>query len=194
MKKIMLLVTAAAAVAAFAVPASASASGMFYHEGKPFEGSTEVKFTGWLAFDTAVGGMRCDVHPVAHINTNGGTITTFGITTETCVGSGLLEPCTLENDALDETPTLTPTATTIDILNVDLTNTYGGEECPLEGSRITFGRGAAGPAVGTPNNPNAISTLTISGTGKVHTALGELNALATGELEVTNKPGTYSIG
>jgi hypothetical protein len=191
LKKMMLLAVAAAAIAAFAVPASASASGMFFDEGEAITEPIEEEFTGPISFLTGLGGFSCQSHPVLELDTNGGTVLDLGITTSTCAGSGALAGCTLANDKLDEPlPNVTPTAATIDIEGLVLTNTYGGT-CPLSGtnSTLTFN---TSPLVATPNNPAAISTLTISGAGTVDTALGALSATASGSLEAGN-PGTIGL-
>jgi hypothetical protein len=186
-KKMMLLAMAAAAVAAFAVPATASASGMFYHEGESFEGAIKETFAGPIGFATGFGGFDCNAYAEVDMETNGGTVTSLEIDTETCTGTGALAACTLVEDEVTKLGTLTPTAADIDIQNVEITNTYGGM-CPLTHSTIT-----ATAVTATPDNPAAISTLTLSGPVVVDPiGGGEIPAAATGLL-AADEPETFGL-
>jgi hypothetical protein len=157
--KMMLLAVAAAAVATFAVPASASASGMFYDEGQPFEGAIGETFEGPLGFEiSGFLSFHCNAHAEVDMETNQGAVTSLEIETETCVGGGFMAFCTLAEDQVLNAGGLTPTATDLDLQGVEITITYGGAGCPLTHSTITM------TVKATPDNPDAISSLTLSGT------------------------------
>jgi hypothetical protein len=189
-KKTMLLAMAAAALVAFMAPAGASAEGMFFHEGNPIEEPIEEEFSGSFGFASGLGGISCGTHPVVEIDTNGGTVLDLGITTSTCIGSGAFAGCTITSHKMDEPlPTLTPTASTIDINGLVVTYTYGGS-CPLSGTSATHT--FKSPLVATPNNPEAISTLSLSGVVTIDSALGALSVTASGAFEAAN-PETVGL-
>jgi hypothetical protein len=188
-KKMTLLAVAAAAVAAFAIPASASASGMFYDNGKEIKGAIGETFEGPIGFEIpGVLSFECNAHAEVDMETNQGTVTSLEIQTETCVGGGIMTPCTLKEDEVLNAGTLTPTATDIDLRGVEITITYGGGGCPLTHSTMTMTSVKA-----TPDNHNAISTLMLSGATVIHRpGQTSLNVGVTGELEAA-VPGTFGL-
>ena len=204
-KKTLLLGSTALALVAFVVPASASASGMFLHEGNEITETKEVEFTGHIGFKLGGNGFMCHAHATAEIETNGGSIASTengGIQIGECEGTGQFAGCTVSEASSETALSLTPTTHVeggenkgdIDISNVHIFNAYEGALCPLVEATVTSDPSA--PVTATPNNSNAISSLTLSGPVVVDlvTVFGpqEVTSEATGELNAT-PAGTIGI-
>jgi hypothetical protein len=159
------------------------------HEGSFLAGPCHESFTGVLGFSYGgFGGFDCAVHSTVELTAEGGTMVELGLTTETCAGTGVLTGCTLAEDQLDGSPTITPTAAAIDISGIVLTTSYGGT-CPLTSAMLTVSSLTA-----TPDNVEAISTLTLSGSYVLDPSSGgTLSSSLTGELEAAS-PETIGIG
>ncbi len=207
LKKITLLAMAVGMLAAFALPAAASASwvdnGVALKEGE----NPKISFTGTATKFTSVatGGVSCNT--VAEITLTGGTTTGFvnkfepnGTATAACVTSGLLatEGCVVEKVTStglpwvlhNNTPTKTASVTT-GTIDLELRKTNAAKEniaCPkFAGSDIT-----PGTVTLTPDNAAAISTLTLSGTLKFDP--GEIPVTISGVFHVlAPNIGTYGI-
>jgi hypothetical protein len=203
-RKAMLLASMAVAAVAFAAPAGASASGMFLNNGEEITEPIEVEFTGTVGYGGAAGSFVCGVHPVLTVSTNSATINTLGLTTTDCNGTGGFAHCHLSEASPTSGSTLTPTATKIDLQGLKLFKRYttgdpgtgiGTSETPCGvasfpgGLELTFENVSL-----TPDNPEAITSLTPSGNG-VLDAIGVGPIAATeafGELEAV-VPETLSI-
>jgi hypothetical protein len=154
-KKMMLLASLALAALAFAVPASASASGHFTDNHGPVTGSVTASFSGPATFVVPnVASYECIVHATVTVETAGGTIKSFEPTKNTCVGGGALTNCELTSATA--TGELTPTATDIDIKNFTLLNTFASP-CPIPVVHAT------GELTAIPDNTTTISELTVEG-------------------------------
>lgn len=96
LKKIMLLATAVCALAAFAVPASASASHHFTDNTEAIgAGGVETDLHGNMAFTNVFGGYECTVTSDVTFTTEDAHVTSFDIDTKECEGAGVLENCKL---------------------------------------------------------------------------------------------------
>ena len=184
-KKIALLAVMALSVIAFAAPV---AQAEWLHEGKSLEKSTELTLTGKAKFVAPGGFGSFECHVTAKITANPGdtaTVTSFVPVTSSCVGAGFL----FTNCKLKEHTTTVPweaTAVTgatpyVAIKNVTIHNVYEGCSSGTTTSHLVFNEVKA-----TPNNHNAISSFSISGTATN-------GAVASGTLEVVGAAGTYGI-
>lgn len=192
-KKMMLLATTAIAAMAFAVPAGASASGMFYHNGAELKGTANVNFSGGIAFFTGLGGIECVGHAEAELKTSSGSVKSLVITTSTCKGFGAFAGCKVIGDEPTTPWALTPTANVIDLQGVVIHNEFeeiaGGPGCGAEFATINFENVTL-----TPNDKTKIGSVTVSGEGIVEVFGLELEAEALGALSVTSgNSGTYGI-
>jgi len=195
LKKMMLLASMALAVAAFAVPAIASAEGTLTHDSVPVPTNNvvELTLTGFAEFDVPAldAGYGCDVEATVELvsgHPSTGTTSFDIVNTETCVGTGLLADCELVEDETNapyhvavgsEDFTVTKPGGVIEI------NNLFDEGCIVPAAQLTFNEVTV-----TPDDPTSISTVTLSGEG-VDDVTG-LPILATGDLDV-NPEGTYGI-
>jgi opacity protein-like surface antigen len=171
LKKMMLLAVSAAALVAFAVPASASAATDWTHNGSVVGNNVDLteSFEGFLSFDTGIGSFGCDV--TVKLTVTGPTsaeITEFNPTTASCVGTGMLVTCHLANDTSNVPWTVTNGTGNVSITksggNVTVFNEYKGGECPLGASSdLQFASITATPEI----EEGKITELTISGTSTV---------------------------
>jgi hypothetical protein len=187
LKKIMLLMTAVAAM--FAIGAQA-ASAEWYDKGTALVGGENptLEITGTVAFTSTGGGVHCNTG-TATLQATGGTtdghVLAFGVEeTSKCEVSGGLVfltggTTTLKSVTLTGTPTgVNNGGNTIDVSNVTLHNEFNN------GFKLTLSSIAGQPLVSTPNNTTSVSSATLSGelnstlsAGKVKVA-GSLNVLA----------------
>jgi len=195
LKKTMLLASMALAVAAFAVPAVASAEGTITHDGQPVPTNNVVELTlsGFMEFDIPAldSGYGCDVEATVELvsgHPSTGTTSFDIVNTETCVGTGLLADCELVEDETNapyhvavssEDFTVTKPGGVIEI------NNLFDEGCIVPAAQLTFNE-----VTMTPDDPTSISTVTLSGEG-VNDAI-ELPFLVTGDLSV-EPAGTYGL-
>ena len=196
MKKFIALVTAFAALAALAIPVSASAyTSSWKMGGNPLTENGTITMTGWAKF---TGGTKCHVHAHVTLTAGGGTgeatefkpenLSECEITeTLKSLGCTAITSSTSENLPwmLDDEGTYAKVSGSI-----KLTNHYtGGAFCP---GTVTLEERAGEELRATPDNVNAIHKLTLSGT--IHTSLGTTSTV-TGELEPVNPSdsGTYGL-
>lgn len=178
-KKSMLLAIAAAAV--LALPASASASGMFYDNGGGIGPETlEIHVTGPAKFEGAAGSLECPLHISISIGTTKGSISVFNATNE-CTGTGAFANCEVTGSAAKGE--LTPTAEDIDIKEFELVQTLKNCAGGIPAVQLK------GELTATPDSAESITSLKISGT-LVATGAGEVTA--SGELAV-EEAGTIGL-
>ncbi len=195
-KKPVVLIALLAAV--FVVPVPATASWQF--EEAPIPGQT-FEVHGQSRFQGLVGGIECTVQ--AHVALEPGTTTAKagqfevkGLSTEKCKGLGGMGGCQVHGVTYSALPlTLHTTETTPATLaittgNVEYTTT--GLFCPFASATVT-----AGTVTATPDNPNAMKTVTLSGslTGDLTTKSEVVDKEAVtlaGDLKVTPE-GIYGI-
>ncbi len=206
LKKITLLAMAVGMLAAFALPAAASAS-WTKHDKELKAGETgvisEITGTAIKFTSVATGGVSC--HTVGAATLTGGTTTGFltkfeplTSATASCTTSGLLatEGCVVEKVTSTELPWIihnnTPTTTisvTTRTIDIELRKTNAAKEnvaCPkFAGSDIT-----PGTVTLTPDNAETISTLTLSGTLKFDP--GEIPVTISGLAHITPEK-TYGL-
>jgi hypothetical protein len=187
-KKMLLLASMALAAVAFAAPAGASAAEIT-HEGVPVGAGTEVDMSGTARFTSTIivpSGIECDVHATLTADNSETGKTAFDVTEESCEGFGFLSGCEVESTELTNNPWVThvASANTLSITNVVI-HGVNDPECFLEEVTLDF------PVItATVDDPEAISSVTISGTGKAN----ELSSTASGSLSVVGgDAGTYAI-
>ncbi len=181
-RKILLLCTAAALAAAFAAPSNASAL-MNYYKGKPIEKPIPVELGGSLNFITMSGGFDCVAKITMETGTTDAKVTELHLTTLSCVGTGGWSTCKVTGDTKTNLPWTTDTTSsgyTITNMSIDYKL-----ECLL--GKITL---SVEELQATADNTKAIKVLTLSGTG----VAGGLAAEVTGEFEVLGEnSGAFSI-
>ena len=142
MRKAILLAMAAAIVAMFAIPGSASASWTKHHVANA--ANVELQITGTdMFFETEVGGVTCtstNSEVLFEGGTTTGKITTFapeGNITSNCQGRGLIAQCDVHEATADNLPWVIHTEgthangdATVDITTGTITNTLTGFFCP----------------------------------------------------------------
>ena len=185
LKKLTMLALSAAALVAFALPATASA-GWTVNE-TALETNTEVEFTGHADFTVfnLVGATA-----ILHIKVNlekGSTGKVTGFTATECVGilgyKG--NTCHVTTPTLAETPWVVHcnASGTISITEIDIHNKYTGASPPADSTLV-------GGVTATPDNNKTITTVTLSSNGA---NVGGNPANVTGDLAVV-APHTGVIG
>ena len=200
MKKFIALVTAVAALAALAIPVSASAyTSSWKMGGNPLTENGTITMTGWAKF---TGGTKCHVHAHVTLTAGGGTGEATEFKPENLSECEITETlkslgCTAITSSTSENlPWMLDDEGTYARFSsgasgpIKLTNHYsGGAFCP---GTVTFEQRAGEEVRVTPDNVSAIHKLTLSGT--IHNSLGA-SATIVGELEPVNPAdsGTYGL-
>ncbi len=195
MRKFMLLVTAIAALAALAIPATASAwtmGGVELTEEGHVTGEGSASFTG---------GTKCNSGVHAHMNLEASgmkaSVTEFSVSspetncevTETLKSLGCTKLTKSESKNLPWAAQENTATKKIEVTgNVEIVNTYAGAGlCP---GTVTLKHEAGEEILLTPDNVNEAHELTLSGT--IHTSLGTKSTIG-GVLKATENSGTYGI-
>lgn len=168
--------------------APSAAANEWVDGGEELPGEVAATFTGVVGPVTALGTFECVVHGAVDLKPGGtGNLKSLEFTAKTCAGTGVLAGCKLEKYTLAGMPWLMhATAIKIDVTKVDVKFEYDAK-CAVEESRSFY------PSLDLiPNNTAAISSTAIAGEGIVEIAGLELEAEATGELELS-PTGTYGI-
>lgn len=184
MKKMMLLASAVAAIAAFAIPASASAA-HFTDQGSPIPAAgIPETLTGTAEFKNANGGIHCEtVHAVLHVTTNSAEVKEF-LPTGCKTTGNLAAVCTVGTPLATQLPWVVDvtSTTSLNITGVDIDNPMTGINCPFAATGLT----ASGNGVtGSVTTEGVLGTVTLGGT--LETAAGTVNV--SGSLVPAN-PGT----
>jgi hypothetical protein len=192
MKKLIMLATAVAAVAAFALPASASAA-EWHMEGNPVVGNPKIGASGTFGF---AGGYDCTMH--MEIELTGGTdvghITKFEVTTSTCVIKETLKAigCTALSADTFTSGTVTDTGTDIEINNFALHLTFTGGSLCAGGISLTLSSIAGSPVTAEVDNVNAITKIT-KVSGNLHNSFTGGNSAISGSNTPVTPAGTYGL-
>ena len=186
-KKISLLAVMALSVIAMAAPV---AKAEWLHNGAQLEYISEIPLTGNIKFVAPNGFGSFECHVSTSISAspgNLGTVMSFTPRTSTCVGVGFLfSKCKLKSHlttlpwaAVAITDIISPY---VAITNATIHYVYEGCSSGTTTSHFMF------PVIkATPDNHNAISSFSLSGTATN-------GAVVSGTLEVTGgAPGTYGI-
>jgi hypothetical protein len=178
LKKTMMLVMAAAVVAAFAVPATASA-GLWKHHATNIQQNQQITLTGNAKFDSgAIGNIECQTTSqlTATAGTTTGTVTQFtpdldeanSTVTTKCKAGGFLAGCQVHSAVPSGLPwTVHNNTKTVAITNGDITVGFTGGFCPGDTATVT-----ASTVTATPNQPKTVSSFTLSGQVQVHILKG----------------------
>lgn len=167
-KKALLGLISVLALAAFAMPAMASAA-QWTVNGSPIAGDVAVNSGGTIATYLPGTGttISCDVSDAGVLSTGGGgSITSFSIDTPSCVVTNPPSGCTLSATSAD---TSTPwglsltSLTGVSISGISFSNTFVGASCALNGVPVT----ATGSVSGTFNG--ADQEVDLSGAGPLTT-------------------------
>jgi len=167
LKKMMLLASAVAALAAFAIPATASAD-TWADNGVAIMAGADItqSYEGFLQFNTGpLGVYGCEF--TATVTTNGphaATITKFAPTTEPCVGTIAFEGCTLightSNTPWDLGNATTPLAASKAGGNITMHFEYKAKTC--RGTQTTSHLEFSSLSIAV-EGTNPITKLTVSG-------------------------------
>jgi len=167
LKKITLLAMAVAAVAAFAVPASASAASTHWTDNDVVVGNNvdiTAPFEGEFGFTAGSNTYKCNVTIV--ITVTGPTsaeITRYEPTTGSCVGTGVFANCTLKAHRNNVPWSITSNATDLTIAkvegNVTIKHEYSG--CLVPSSHLEFPKIIATPTL---NAGGTITSIALAGT------------------------------
>jgi hypothetical protein len=193
LKKVVLLASVALATVGLAIPASASAAGTLFHKGVfvPVGNHVTIPFTGEISFDypAIASSFGCVSHPQFTLESGHpsiGEVTKFELTTAKCEGTGLLKGCELVEDATNK-PEIDVGANDMTITEAEFFLVFNAA-CIVPAAEFTFQEVTA-----TPNNRQAIASVTLTGTG-----VDDVTAL---EVLITGTPnvagglaGTYGIG
>jgi hypothetical protein len=200
LKKLTVLAMAIGALAALA-PASASAT--WDHHTTPIDQNQQLTFSGQARFQGGLGGVECQVSSNAQFlaGQTTGNITSFvpGPTSDTvnCKGTGGLVFCQVHNVSPTSFPWVFHTVqspASISITHGEIHSQATGGFCPITAITIT-----AGTVTATPNQPETVSSIQLSGNASVHltTSGGSQdteNTTVSGTLSIlAPNAGTYSI-
>lgn len=193
-KILLCLACVASMAAAVSAPGSALASETLkwtYHTA-PLTESAKVGFNGNLGFATVVGSVECAVHLDATLKPgHEGTVDNLSLKNSDCEGSGAYSGCDVlvESSVMNEPYTLSATKEALTISgNIFISRIYSiAKSCGVEEDEIFFSSIKA-----TPDDPEKISELTLSGEGQVNAFGLELEAEAFGTLE-PEEPKAYGI-
>jgi hypothetical protein len=197
-RKMTVLAMALGVVAALVMPASAGAK--WKHDGFDTQQDFVIGLTGQARFQSSLGGVECQVTSRARFTANRflGHMETFGpdpanggTDTNRCAGLGGLAFCQIHN----QTPIglsweITTTGLQAASILVERIHSQAtGGFCPASTIELTGGWVTA-----TVDNPNAVSTVTLSGVLTAHIAGSAQNATISGTLHVeAPNAGTYGI-
>ncbi|HWM63899.1 MAG TPA: hypothetical protein VNP96_07925 [Solirubrobacterales bacterium] len=178
-------VLALLAFSALAIPASASATDEWTHEGNPLEGHVEIKATGPASFQIpGIASYECEAHLIYTISDAGvTTVTKYEFTTDKCKGGGLLAKCKLKEEKITNLPWpahVMGGGFVITDTTIDYTFEVKPGECEIEEIKLSFKK-----VENQPDNPEEISDVSISG-------VAENGAIASGTQEITPS-GTYGV-
>jgi hypothetical protein len=169
-KRGALLVASIMALAAFAMPAGASAASTWASTGSIGGTSTSVVLTGTTAFGAAT--VTCNSAFTGNVvgGTDNGTITgiTFGDATHPCVGGGIATGCTIVTTSTNvpspgwhATSGGTTGAFTVTISGISADIAFSGASCPTALRGVTMN--AAGAVTGTWTNTATDSDFVLTG-------------------------------
>ncbi len=188
---LLVLASALAAMAALALPASASAS-VWLHEGKPLEEHVELPLTGGEFIEVSGAVMLCE--STATMTTEGGStakITAYDVKEATCIGlAGKLEGC----EVTAATPKGVPWSVAVnsaDLTAKEVAVDYSfNKACEIQKIEMSY------PSLTlTPEEPSAIRLFHFNqeGTAKVDGKAASL--VYSGALNLSEKDfDTYGIG
>jgi len=196
-KKITILAMALGALAAFALPMSASAFWTKHHAA--ITENEQIQLTGQIFFQSSNGGIDCQIQSnvTFEAGSTTGKATTFerlagGTDTERCKGTGGLAFCQIHNLEPTELPWIVHTVNSgqatadVEVTFKTIHSQTTGGFCPASTTTVT-----PGTATFTPDNAQTTKKLTLSGQTKVD-VLGEETAQIGGQLEVAGAL-TYGI-
>lgn len=174
LKKTMMLAMAMAVVAAFAVPAAASA-GLWKHHTTNIATDQQITLTGQAKFSSGgVGSIDCQTTSqlTATAGTSTGTVTKFDVdldeagstVTTKCKSGAFLAGCQVHASQAQGLPwTIHNDTKEVTITNGVILIEMTGGFCPGKTATVTPGHVTA-----TPNQTKTVTTFTLSGTVGVH--------------------------
>ena len=179
--KILVLAGMVLTTVSAVAPAAALATWLKHHNA--ITQDEKLEFTGRAGFELApLDSYDCDVHVSTTLKagTTTGTVDTYEVTTDTCIGKGGFAKCTLLSDEALGLPWTMHVESTggagrdIAITDVTLKSTYGGAGCQVPSSNVHFPKVTA-----KPNNQATIGSVALSGgdTADVVRAYGTLQAV-----------------
>ncbi len=183
-KRVTLLAGMALASTAFAVPATASASGTWTSGHQALKGEAFVDLTGIIAFSSILPAYNyeCDVHAkmvMTGADEGTGHLTEFNLTTSSCVGEGAAAGCEIAEHKVTKKPEaegwmLTATDTDI-IVTSSVFYDFKFKGCLFKELGTTLTETTLDPDKAT-----EISELQITDVGGVGTTSGSLEVVGEG--------------
>jgi hypothetical protein len=174
LKKTMMTAMATAVVAAFAIPAAATAS-LWKHHNQNLATNAQIDLTGQTKFQGEVGSIECQrtMQITLTAGTGTGNITKFepdldeagSTVTSKCKAAGFLAACQVHSAVSEGLPWVIHNETqrieiTSGKINVGLTGGF----CPAQGVTVTAVNAANGHTVtATPNQPHTVTSFTLAG-------------------------------
>lgn len=207
-KRTLLVVVAALAALALAAPAAAMAEEVFWTGGETEEAAFQFELTGKTKTTSSKtsSGFECEVHATVTANVGGKKSSTgtvhYQVTANTCVGSGTFKNCKVE--AIDGTTGglyswtyhlfKTPPTGKREIVVTNAFVQYTVDKNCDEGKiPNNFVEVKFTELIWTPDNADAISSVTATGTGSLYVGGTEESTSASGELKV-NAPNVKKYG
>ncbi len=200
-RKTVALAMALGVVGAIGMPAAAGAN--WKHHAQEIQQSVNLGFTGQVRFQGGGGGVECQVTVAAQFvaNTTTGNIHLFlpepTSDTANCKGLGGWAFCQIHDVKPTGFPWVfhtTQSPASSDVTHGEIHSTATGGFCPVKSITVT-----AGTVVVTPNQPNTVSSVQVSGGVSVHAVTNSgasdlENGLASGTLNIeAPNANTYSI-
>jgi len=217
LKRIMMLAMAVALVAAFALPAGASAS-LWKDHAQVLAQNAQLQLTGNAKFSGGLGSVDCQTTSqlTATAGTGTGNVTQFepdldeanSTVTSKCKTGGFLVACQVHQVEATGLPWVVHNETTrVEITSGDIHFGLTGGFCPAQNGTVTTVNAAKGHTVtATPNQPKTVSSFTLSGNVEVHlyngsatpfrsetAAVSGTQTILSNASECTSAPATYSL-
>jgi len=182
MKKIIMLAMAAAVVAAFAVPAAASAS-LWKHHKQVLAQNAQIQLTGNAKFSGGLGSVDCETTSqlTATAGTGTGKVTQFqpdldqvgSTVTSKCTAGGFLVACQVHSSqATIPVPAgweIHNETSRIEITSGDIHIGMTGGFCPAQAGTVTpVNTSKEHTVTATPDQPKTMSSFILSGKVEVH--------------------------
>ena len=190
-KTLLIAVSALAAIAAMALPASASAA-VWQHEGKELKSKVDFSLTGGEFIEVSGAVMLCE--NTATMTTEGGStaqITAYDVKEATCIGlAGKLEGCEV-TAATPKNLSWGVSVNTSDLTAKEVAIAYSFDKaCEIQKIETSFSKLTL-----TPEEPKAIRLFRFNQEGKAKVDGKEASLVYSGSLNLPEKDfDTYGIG
>jgi hypothetical protein len=203
LKKTILLAMAAAIVAAFAMPAAASAS-LWKHHAQAIPNDRQITLTGQAKFQGAVGSVECQTTSQITLTagTSTGNVTKFepdldeagSTVTQKCKAGGFLAGCQIHSSVGENLPWVVHNTTQkIDVTSGSIRVGFTGGFCPGQSATVTPPDGVNHFVTANPNQPHTVTSFELHGQVLVHVYNGAHDAAHTVQTGTATVTGTATI-